>query len=161
LCTTAFSVIGGVDGLQAGLGQFDTCHLALAERVARLGDGQCVQLGHVGPLTHDLGHGEEAFARVGRVRQDLGLLIAIGDHVLAALQAHRRDRGHRLHVVDVQLAQLLDEAEDRVEVLRECGEVLFFDPDSGELGDLGGRGRVDGHGRHAPSLGKGVHPGAV
>jgi hypothetical protein len=38
---------GARDGRQAGLGQLDARHIALAQRVARLGDGHPVQFAHL------------------------------------------------------------------------------------------------------------------
>ena len=61
------------------------------------------------------------------------LNIAIGDHIGAALEAHRRDRGHRLHAIHIHLVQLFHEAENIGQFARQRGKIAIIHLDAGEL----------------------------
>ena len=97
-------------------------------------------------LLHHFGDREKAFARVGGVGQHLVLLVAVSHDILAALQPHGRDRHHRLNALDINLVELLDKAEDGVELFGQRGQAVVLDLDPGELGHLGGSACVDRHG---------------
>jgi hypothetical protein len=61
------------------------------------------------------------------------------------VQRHRRDRGHRLDAVDVNLAQLLHEAQDRRELGRDRVEVGLGHLDPGQVRDPARGVLVDRH----------------
>ena len=58
---------------------------------------------------------------------------------------HRRHRGHRLDTVDIDLLQLLDKGQDRVDLAAQMLDLAVLDGDTGEMRDTAhGRG-VNGH----------------
>src|SRR5579862_2632157 len=63
-----------------------------------------------------LRHGEEFAGAGGGVGENRSRHFAVGHDVLAHLHLHGDDRGHRLDAGDIDLVQLLDETEDRIEV---------------------------------------------
>ena len=70
---------------------------------------------------------------------------AVGYDVRALLHLHRRDRRHRLDPLDVDLGQLLDEGQDRVELAPQVLDLLLGDRDAGQMRDAADGGGVDGH----------------
>src|SRR5260370_20751962 len=69
-----------------------------------------------------------------------------GAHVGALLHRHRRHRGHGFDAAHVDLGELLDEREDRVELGLQVLDFFVGDGDAGEMRDAAdGRG-VNGHG---------------
>jgi len=60
---------------------------------------------------------------------------AVGDLVFPHLQGHWGNRRHRLDTFHLDLRQLLDEGENRVEFASKIFNFALRDPDSGKMGD--------------------------
>src|SRR5260370_5354628 len=89
---------------------------------------------------------EELILGRRRVLENDRGISAFGHHVGALLHRHRRHRGHGFYAAHVDLGELLDEREDRVELGLQVLDFFVGDRDAGEMRDAAdGRG-VNGHG---------------
>ena len=108
-----------------------------AQPVARL--ARCVR--SVRHHSTTLGTAKKSPARSGALASTLLGIAAVGHHVLAHLQRHLRRAGQRLDAVDIHLVQLLDPAQDAVQLGLQRGQLRILDMDAGERGDAAdGRG---------------------
>ena len=84
--------------------------------------------------------------RVRSIGQHRVTAIAVGDLVLAQAQLLVDDRGQRLDPVGVHFAELLDPADDRVELWLEPRDLFIAHRDPGEPRDMADLFIRDGHG---------------
>jgi len=124
--------VGRVDRRDIGLGQFGGGDLLGAQLVAGFGNGQAGEFAHFGslqiwnwatvgkgskePLFDDFGHQEEILIGIRRIGDDVGGLVAVGHFIGALLHCHRRYRGHGLDAIDIHFGELLDEAQNAVQL---------------------------------------------
>src|ERR1700682_3963127 len=80
-------------------------------------------------LFHHLGHDEEVILVGRRVLDDGVRNAAVGHLILTHFHRHRRHRRHRLDALDVNLAELLDEGQDRVELALKTGHLVLRNGD--------------------------------
>src|SRR6204780_5097060 len=76
-------------------------------------------------LFHHLGHDEEVILMGRRVLDDGIRNAAVGHLILAHFHRHRRHRRHRLDARNVDLAELLDEGQNRVELALKAGHLII------------------------------------
>ena len=100
---------------EAGLGQLDGADLAGAQRPAGLGDGEGGKPAH----STTFGTVKKPARASGAFSSTLSGWPPSVTTSCAPVELHRRHRGHRLHALDVDLAQLLHEAEDPRELRRQ------------------------------------------
>ena len=74
--------------------------------------------------------------RLGRIGEHFVANIAVGHGVLAQAQFLFDHRGQRFHAIGIDLAQLLDSAEDVVELRQQPVELFVAHRDARELGDM-------------------------
>ena len=84
-------------------------------------------------------------SRSGALATMIARHAAFGDDVVALLHLHRHDRRHRLDVADIDLVQLLDEAEDRIQLALQRIELIVADGDPRKSRDALDGISVDGH----------------
>ena len=80
-----------------------------------------------------------------RIGDDVIGDAAVGHLVLAHLHRHRRDRGHRLDALDIDLAELLDEGQDGVELAAEILDLVFGNRDPRQMRNAADGIGIDGH----------------
>ncbi|VVT17450.1 hypothetical protein RHIZ404_210462 [Rhizobium sp. EC-SD404] len=86
-------------------------------------------------LLHDFRDEEEPFFGRRRVGHDIGSLVAIGDDIGALLHVHGDHRGHGLDATHIDLVELLDEAENDVELADHALCILVAYRETGQTGN--------------------------
>src|SRR5215470_4287869 len=71
-----------------------------------------------------------------RVLENGFRVTAVGHDVFALFHEHGRDRGHRLDAGHVDLVELLDEGEDRVQLALQMLDLVVVDGDAREVRDV-------------------------
>ena len=118
-------------------GQFDARRIACARSPSRAcGDRQ---VGEAHSTT--FGTAKKSPARSGALASTLSGIAAVGHHVLAHLQRHVRGAGQRLDAVDVHLVQLLDPAQDAVQLGLQARRSRLPPRGCGRAWRCGGRSR--------------------
>src|SRR5580704_12338662 len=96
-------------------------------------------------LFHHLGHDEEVIL-VGRGVLDDGVRdTAIGHLILTHFHRHRRHRRHRFDAVHIDLAELLDEGQDGVELALKASHLVPGNGDPRQMRHAADRICVDSH----------------
>lgn len=83
----------------------------------------------------------------GRVGDDGIWDAAIGHFVLAHFHLHRRDRGHWLDALYIDLRKLLDESQDGIEFATKAFHLAFGDGDPRQMRNAADGLGVDGQGK--------------
>src|SRR5580700_472664 len=96
-------------------------------------------------LFHHLGDDEEVILMGRRVGDDGVRDATVGHFVLAHFHRHRRHRRHRLNTRDVDLAELLDEGQDRVELALQTGHLVLGNGNPRQMRNAADRICVDSH----------------
>src|ERR1700682_1080190 len=78
-------------------------------------------------LLHHLRHHEKSVLGLRRVGEHAGGVAAVAHLVLAERQLHWRHRSHRLDTLDIGFLELLDEAEDRIDLAPQVLDLAFCD----------------------------------
>src|SRR5580700_3465061 len=96
-------------------------------------------------LFHHLGDDEEVIL-VGRRVLDDGIRdTAVGHLILAHFHRHWRHRRHRLDAIHIDLAELLDEGQNRIELALKTGHFVLSNGDSRQMRNAADRVCVDSH----------------
>ena len=95
-------------------GQIGHCHAALVHRFGGVRSDYSITFGTT----------KKPSSRAGALARTFVHDIAVGDDVGAFLHAHRQNRGHRLDAFDIDGVQLLDEAQDGVDLILQIGRFL-------------------------------------
>src|SRR5580704_1957675 len=96
-------------------------------------------------LFHHLGHDEEVILMGRRILDDGIRDAAVGHLILAHFHRHRRHRRHRLDTRDVDLVELLDEGQDRVELALKASYLGLGNGDPRQVRNAADRVCVDSH----------------
>src|SRR5580704_2512604 len=96
-------------------------------------------------LFHHLGDDEEVILTGRRVGDDGVRDTAVGHLILAHFHRHQRHRRHRLDTRDVDLVELLDEGQDRVELALKASHLVLGNSDPRQMRYAADRICVDSH----------------
>src|SRR6266576_5169670 len=94
-------------------------------------------------LFNDFRHQKEMIFAGRRVPDHVVGDVAIIDHVGAFFHLHRRHRGHRFDAVDIDLAQLLDEGQHRIQLALQMRNFGVCDRDPRKMRDTANGGGID------------------
>jgi len=78
-----------------------------------------------------------------RIAEDIIGNAAIVDDIGTLLHFHRYHRGHRFNALDINLRQLLDEGQDRVQFALEMRDLCFPDRNPRQMRDTANGGGID------------------
>src|ERR1700722_7070 len=96
-------------------------------------------------LFHHLGDDEEVILMGRRILDDGVRDTAVGHFILAHFHRHRRHRRHRFDTVHIDLAELLDEGQNRIELTLKTGHLVVGNGDPRQMRDAADRVCVDSH----------------
>src|ERR1700734_3269360 len=80
-----------------------------------------------------------------RVLDDVVGYPAVIDHVGPFLHLHRGHRGHGFDALDIDLLELLDKVEHRIELALKMRNLRFLNPDPRQMRDTANSGSINRH----------------